>query len=133
MVNVRRRDFDQDVIEEPARVSPPRADVAAQHPAPRTVTFRLPPDHVWRVARNELFLTAWVPMGSAQITVLDEKGREFHTFITGDDLWLFDPRLSHSVRAERGGCVLCLTLVPSLKVDEALSLLRAVEPATSAV
>ncbi len=133
MVNVRRRDFNQDVIEEPATALSPRVCIAAQNPAPRTVTFRLPPDHVWRVARNELFLTAWVPMGRAQITVLDEKGREFHTFITGDDLWLFDPRLSHSVRAERGGCVLCLTLVPSLKVDEALSLFRAVEPATSAV
>lgn len=43
MVNVRRRDFDQDVVEEPARESPPRACAAAQHPAPRTVTFRLPP------------------------------------------------------------------------------------------
>ncbi len=133
MVNVRRRDFDQDVIEEPATVSPPRARIAAQNPAPRTVTFRLPPDHVWRVARNGLFVAAWALMGSARITALDEKGREFHTFITGDDLWLFDPRLAHSIRAVGGGCVLCLTLVPSLNVDDALSLLKAVEPAISAV
>lgn len=72
-------------------------------------------------------------MGSARITALDEKRREFHTSITGDDIWLFDPRLAHSVRAEGNGCVLCLTLVPSLNVDEALSLLRSVEPAMSAV
>ncbi len=128
MVNVRRREFDFEVVEDDPSVFPAPSRAEDSTRPPRTVTFRLPPAHVWRVARNKLFVTVWALVGSARITALDDKNRESQAIVTGDDVWLFDLRLAHHIRAEGDGCVLCLTLVPSLNVDEALSLIRAVEP-----
>ena len=132
MVNVRRRDFDLDAVEDLATVSPRQAAVIDDS-APRTVTLRLPPALIWRIARNRLLVKAWALMGGARITALDGKNREYRTVIARDDIWLFDPRLAHSIRAEGDGCVLCLTLVPSVNVDEALSLMRSVEADAGAI